>query len=84
MPTEVKLEMPVEQNGSKLGQDVNMNSDVPTPFHVVHEIEIFWVNKYQSYTMYQNYTSDKGDFRIKICQKSKTHQIGYKKDSFNL
>ena len=35
MPKEVKLEMPVEQNGSKLGQDVNMDSDVPTPFHVV-------------------------------------------------
>ena len=35
LPKEVKLEMPMEQNGSKLGQDVNMVSDVPTPFHVV-------------------------------------------------
>ena len=25
----------MEQNGSKLVQDVNMDSDVPTPFHVV-------------------------------------------------
>ena len=32
---EVKLEMPLEQNRSKLGQDVNMDSNVPTPFHVV-------------------------------------------------
>ena len=35
LPKEVKLEIPTEQNGSKLGQDVNMDSDVPTPFHVV-------------------------------------------------
>ena len=35
LPRGVKLEMPVEQNGSKLGQDVNMDSDVPTQFHVV-------------------------------------------------
>ena len=35
LPREVKLEMPVEQNGSKLGQDVNKHSDVPTQFHVV-------------------------------------------------
>ena len=32
---EVKLEMPMEENRSKLGQDVNMDSDVPTLFHVV-------------------------------------------------
>ena len=35
LPREVKLEMPMEQNGSKLGQDVNIDSDVPTQFHVV-------------------------------------------------
>ena len=35
LPREVKLEMPLEQNESKLGQDVNMDSDVPTQFHVV-------------------------------------------------
>ena len=35
LPKEVKLGMPVEQNVSKLGQDVNMDSDVPTSFHVV-------------------------------------------------
>ena len=38
MPREIKLEMPIEQSESKLVQDVTLVSDVPTPFHAVHEI----------------------------------------------
>ena len=35
LPREVKLEMPIEQSETKLVQDVNLVSDVPTPFHAV-------------------------------------------------
>ena len=35
MPREVKLEMSIEQSESKLVQDVNLVSDVPTPSHAV-------------------------------------------------
>ena len=38
IPREVKLEIPIEQSGSKLVQDVILVSDVPTPFHAEHEI----------------------------------------------
>ena len=40
MPREVKLEMPIEQSESKLVQDVNLVSDIPTPFHAEHEISL--------------------------------------------
>ena len=33
MPSEIKLEMPVEQSESKLMQDETLVSGVPTPFH---------------------------------------------------
>ena len=33
MPSEIKLEMPIEQSESKLMQDMTLVSDVPTPFH---------------------------------------------------
>ena len=31
MPSEIKLEMPIEQSESKLMQDVTLVSDIPTP-----------------------------------------------------
>ena len=38
LPREVKLEMPIEQSGSKLVQDMTLVSDTPTPLHAEHEI----------------------------------------------
>ena len=38
LPTEVKLELPIEQSESKLVQDVILVSDVPTTFHSKQEI----------------------------------------------
>ena len=38
LPREVKLEVPIEQSESKLLQDVNLVSDIPTPFHAEQEI----------------------------------------------
>ena len=71
LPREVKLGMPIEQSESKL--DLNLFNDMPTPDKAEHEISLptetidyqvgrFWVNQYQSYTMYQNYTLDRGRF----------------------
>ena len=40
MPSEIKLETPIEQSDSKLMQDVTLVSDVPTPFHAEHDISL--------------------------------------------
>ena len=40
LPREIKLEMPIEQIESKLVQDVNLFSDIPTPFCAEHEISL--------------------------------------------
>ena len=37
-PRDVKLEMPLEQSEPKLVQNVNLVSDIPTPFHAEQEI----------------------------------------------
>ena len=66
LPKEVKLEMPMEQNGSKLGQDVNMDSDVPTTFHVVP-------NRNNLHKSISKLHARKEGFMIKICQKNKSH-----------
>ena len=38
LPREIKLEMSIGQSESKLVQDVNLVSDIPTPFHAEDEI----------------------------------------------
>ena len=40
LPREVKLEMPIEESESKLVQDMNLVSDIPTPFHAEHKIAL--------------------------------------------
>ena len=37
LPREIKLEMSIEQSGSKLVQDVYLVSDMPSPVHAEHD-----------------------------------------------
>ena len=78
LPREVKLEMPMEQNGSKLGQDVNMDSDVPTQFHVVPNRNILGKSISKLHTRQRKVLGSKFVRRVKptkLVKKKRFHQF---------